>query len=85
MAALTKTLTLTAKVSSEAELVLKVPEVFKGKTVEVQCTLKDKRDKVPRDEHGWPIGFWERVAGSIKDPKFKRYPQGEPDPPPSFE
>ena len=34
---------------------------------------------------GWPPGFFERVYGSITDDNFKRWPQGTPDPPPSFE
>ena len=34
---------------------------------------------------GWPPGFFERVCGSITDDHFERWPQGTPDPPPSFE
>ena len=26
---------------------------------------------------GWPPGYFENVIGSIDDPAFKRYPQGE--------
>lgn len=29
------------------------------------------------EELGWPPGFVENVLGSIDDPAFKRYPQGE--------
>ncbi len=29
------------------------------------------------EELGWPPGFFENVIGSIDDPAFKRYPQGE--------
>ena len=29
------------------------------------------------EELGWPPGYFENVIGSIDDPAFKRYPQGE--------
>ena len=29
------------------------------------------------EELGWPPGFFENVIGSIDDPVFNRYPQGE--------
>ncbi len=29
------------------------------------------------EELGWPPGFFEDTFGSIDDPAFKRYPQGE--------
>ena len=29
------------------------------------------------EELGWPPGFFENTFGSIDDPAFKRYPQGE--------
>lgn len=29
------------------------------------------------EELGWPPGFFENTFGSITDPAFKRYPQGE--------
>jgi hypothetical protein len=29
------------------------------------------------EELGWPPGFFENVIGSIDDPAFKRYPQGD--------
>lgn len=29
------------------------------------------------EELGWPPGYFENTFGSISDPAFKRYPQGE--------
>jgi hypothetical protein len=29
------------------------------------------------DEHGWPVGFFEKTYGSIDDETFVRPPQGE--------
>ena len=29
------------------------------------------------EELGWPPGYFENTYGSITDPAFKRYPQGE--------
>ncbi len=29
------------------------------------------------EELGWPPGYFEDTFGSIDDPAFKRYPQGE--------
>jgi hypothetical protein len=29
------------------------------------------------EELGWPPGYFENTFGSIDDPAFKRYPQGE--------
>lgn len=37
------------------------------------------------EELGWPPGFFENVIGSIDDPAFKRYPQGEFEKRPPFD
>lgn len=34
------------------------------------------KPKTP-EELGWPPGYFENTFGSIDDPAFKRYPQGE--------
>jgi hypothetical protein len=51
----------------------------------VEVRIKRKDDMATVDERGWPIGFFEKYVGCIKDPKFMRHPQPEADPPPSFE
>jgi hypothetical protein len=79
-----ETVTATAKVSDDGTLTLSVPPTFNGATVEVQIKKKDPITE-PLDEKGWPVGFFEKYVGCIKDPKFKRQPQPEADPPPSFE
>jgi hypothetical protein len=82
-----ETLIATTQVSDDGKLVLKAPESFNGAKVRVKYSLqKEEDDDVPRDKNGWPIGFWESIAADpITDPNFKRYPQGEAEPPPSFE
>ncbi len=39
-------------------------------------TPDDTAPKTP-EELGWPPGYFENTYGSITDPAFKRYPQGE--------
>jgi hypothetical protein len=81
-----ETLTASAKVSEDATVTLPVPPTMRGKRVKVQYSLENEEADIPRDANGWPIGFFEYFKENpITDPAFKRYPQGEADPPPSFE
>ena len=76
----------TTKISDDSKMTIEVPEDFKGKAVEVMVNIKPARESGPVDENGWPIGFWDWLkANPITDPAFKRYPQGEAEPAPSFD
>ena len=50
-----------------------------GSEVEVVVKVRPKpaADAGTPESRGWPPGFIERTAGSIQDPAFRRYPQGE--------
>lgn len=78
------TMIATTKVSDDGTLTVSVPPAFKGATVEVRVRRTNETGG-PVDERGWPVGFFEKYVGCIKDPKFKQHPQPEADPPPSFE
>jgi hypothetical protein len=78
-----ETVTAEVKVSSDGRLEFAAPETFKGATAIL--TLTKKEPAAAAEKRGWPLGFWESVYGSIQDENFKRWPQGEMDPAPSFE
>jgi hypothetical protein len=81
-----ETLIVTTKVSEDGKVTLPAPATIPGTEVEVRYTVKAKQPGEAVDEYGWPIGFWEELAADpITDPAFRRYPQPEADPPPSFE
>jgi hypothetical protein len=81
-----ETVIATTKVSDDGKMTVKVPEAFNGQLVDVVISIKSKPPEEACDKNGWPIGFWEKLAANpITDPAFKRYPQPEADPPPSFE
>jgi hypothetical protein len=80
-----ETLIVTTNVSEDGKVTIPAPGSHTGDEVQIRYTL-NKVKKEPVDDHGWPIGFWEWLqANPITDPAFKRYPQGEADPPPSFD
>jgi hypothetical protein len=81
-----ETLIVTTKVSADGTVTLPVPANVAGRDVEIRYTVKPKTTGEAVDKYGWPIGFWEQLAADpITDPAFRRYPQPEADPPPSFE
>lgn len=60
-------------------LELKIPTEFKDADLEVTATIKPVTpvsQKTP-EELGWPVGFFEKTAGSFQDEPLVRYPQGE--------
>ena len=74
---------MTATAGPDGVLHLSVPVGRAGEyTVQVVVAPKPSTDgtstapKTP-EELGWPPGYFENVIGSIDDPAFKRYPQGE--------
>jgi hypothetical protein len=78
-----KTLTAEVEIPRDGALVFQAPDSFKGATAVL--TLTKKKPRGPVDAHGWPIGFWDKYYGCIKDENFKRPPQGEAEPLPEFE
>lgn len=70
---------MTATAGPDGVLHLSVPVGGEGE-FEVQVVVTPRptapKPKTP-EELGWPPGYFENVIGSIDDPAFKRYPQGE--------
>lgn len=74
---------LTATSGPDGVLRLEVPVGSEGE-FEVAVVVAPKpaaggpapATKTP-EELGWPPGYFENTFGSIDDPAFKRYPQGE--------
>jgi hypothetical protein len=61
-----ETVHLRAHTTSQGRLFLDVPTSIVDAEVEVTITVTEPTD-IPRDPLGWPIGFWQRFAGSISD------------------
>lgn len=80
-----ETITARTKISDDGRLTVAVPTAFHGAEVEVVVVVQKAVANGASESLGWPPGFFERVCGSITDDNFKRWPQGTPDPPPSFE
>ena len=67
-------------------MTIDVPPSFSGQNVDVVVKIKTTGRPEQVDPNGWQVGFWEWLrANPITDPAFKRYPQGEADPAPSFD
>lgn len=60
-------------------LQLKIPTEFKDTDLEVTVTIKPVTpvSKKTPEELGWPVGFFEKTAGSFQDEPLVRYSQGE--------
>lgn len=71
---------LTAKAGPDGVLHLTIPAEV-GAEFDVDVVLQPRAPGAGRrptpEELGWPPGYFENVIGSIDDPAFKRYPQGE--------
>jgi hypothetical protein len=61
-----ETVRLSAHTTAQGHLLLDVPTSLEDSDVEVTVTVQAV-DTRPRDHLGWPIGFWERFAGSMPD------------------
>ena len=74
---------MSAKSGPDGILHLSVPVGAAGEfEVAVVVSPKPAAGEAPTgakkpEELGWPPGYFENVIGSIDDPAFKRYPQGE--------
>ncbi len=80
-----ETITARTKISDDGRLAVAVPTAFRGAEVEVVIVVQKTGANAASQSLGWPTGFFEHVCGSISDDNFKRWPQGTPNPPPSFE
>jgi hypothetical protein len=80
-----ETLIVTTKVADDGKITIPAPGSHCGDDVEVYYQLKKLNKDEPVDKFGWPIGFWDKVYGSITDPKFERPPQGELPPVPNLD
>ncbi len=81
MKALTmKTHRTLGRAGEDGVLHLDIPVGEPNAEFEVIVVLQPKaaasRPKTP-EELGWPPGFFEKTAGTIQDPTFRRYDQGE--------
>jgi len=56
-----------SRVGADGILNLQVPLGVKDTTVEVVIIFYPVDSNQTTDDHGWPIGFFERTAGSIPD------------------
>lgn len=80
------TIRLTATAGADGVLHLALPVGAGEYEVAVEVTPKPAAGRKPTPEElGWPPGFFEQVVGSIDDPAFQRYPQGEFEPRGSIE
>jgi hypothetical protein len=78
-----ETVTAEVEISNEGRLIFEAPASFKGASA--LLTLTKKAPSGPVDDYGWPLGFWDKFYGCIKDETFRRLPQGEAEPLPKFE
>jgi hypothetical protein len=72
-----QSLQLTTRTKEDGTLTLSVPTTMPCEDVDVTIEYRAVRDIGEVDGNGWPIGFFERTAGSIPD--IERLPQGEYD------
>lgn len=80
-----ETITTRTKVGEDGRLTVGVPASLRGAEVEVVVVVQRAGGNGASESLGWPPGFFEQVCGSITDDNFKRWPQGNPEPPPDFE
>jgi hypothetical protein len=61
-----ETVHLRAHTTPQGRLILDLPTTLEDSDVEVTVTVQSPSE-TPRDALGWPVGFWQRFAGSIPD------------------
>jgi hypothetical protein len=74
-----KTLRMAMTADADGKVHFDLPVGPAGSEVEVVVTVRPKpaADDGTPESRGWPPGFIESTYGSIQDPAFRRYPQGE--------
>jgi len=55
-----------AHTTRQGRLLLDLPTSLEDSDVDVTVTVQSPNE-APRDSLGWPIGFWQRFAGSMPD------------------
>ena len=70
-----KTVETRARTTKEGRLNLSVDVEVADADVDVVLTVTPVTAGSPVDENGWPVGFFDRVAGSM--PVLRRGSQGE--------
>ena len=65
------------KVGSDGVLHLDIPVGAPNSEFEVLVVLQPTAPATRPEELGWPPGYFERTAGSIPDPTFRRHDQGD--------
>lgn len=70
-----QTINLKGRVGDDGVLRLEVPEQARNQVLEVVVIAQPTGPDVPRDELGWPIGFFERTQGALADDPIERPPQ----------
>lgn len=67
-------------VGEDGLLTLKIPTSYRDTEVQAVLVINPLRNVealIDLNPNGWPVGFIEATAGSIKDETFRRQPQGE--------
>jgi hypothetical protein len=75
-----------AHVGPDGTLAVRVPTPLRETDVEVVLVVQSlpaANGAAPAtstpEEPGWPVGFFERTFGALRDDPLERLPQGEPD------
>ena len=71
-----ETIKLTTRIDSTGKLSLDLPIHLANQQVEVLVVLQRLEDE-PRDELGWPVGYFEETYGICADDPIERGDQGE--------
>jgi hypothetical protein len=61
-----ETVHMRAHTTSQGRLLLDLHTSLEDSDVDVTVTVQSPNE-MPRDSLGWPIGFWQRFAGSMPD------------------
>jgi hypothetical protein len=74
-----KTIQMTGKTGPDGVLHVNVPIGTAETEFDVVVILQPKQTPTTDspESRGWPPGFFEKTAGSITDPTFRRHEQGE--------
>jgi hypothetical protein len=74
-----RTIQITGKTGPDGVLHVDVPVGTAETEFDVVVVLHPKPAAPPDspESRGWPPGFFEKTAGSITDPTFRRHEQGE--------
>ena len=72
-----------AHIGADGRLDVQLPAEYREQDVDVTIIIEpvevvgDEQEK--RDANGWPVGFLDRMYGSLAGDPLERLPQGEPE------